>query len=224
MSYVPKFTIPESSYDPSAYNLRNVKSKSSLLAYIIRLTNGGSLALIVSYLVGFFIVKPLLETSNSRRLEFLECMRLSLRNTYLKMITKVSYIPIVALRRNGKLYADAIVQTESPSEIQRAIDAKEDKLLQGELHQKMVKMSSLLNTYVKYWSMEDFSNYKGVNFAIKDLQNKSDLVYFDDQEFFTMDTGLEAGPNGGKTKKRNIVVDTKNEIRSIKGLYMSGQV
>lgn len=221
MSYVPKLTIPESAYDPSTYNLRSTKPKSGLLVYLIRLTNGGSLALIVSYLVGFFIVKPLLETSNSRRLEFLECMRLNLRNIYLKMITKVSYIPIVAIKRNGKLHADAIIQTESQPEKQNTV---EDRLLQGELHQKMVKMSSLLNTYVKHWSMEDFTNYKGVNFAIKDLQNKSDLVYFDDQEFFTLDTGLEAGPSGGKTKKRNIVVDTKNEVRSIKGLYMSGQV
>ncbi|KAI5970598.1 hypothetical protein CANMA_000339 [Candida margitis] len=218
---VPKFTIPESAYDPSTYSLKNTKSKSGLLTYLLKLTNGGSLALIVSYFVGFFIVKPLLETSNSRRLEFLETMRSNLREIYLKMITKVSYIPIVAIKRNGKLHADAIVQTESHPDKSAAV---EDRLSQGELHQKMVKMSSLLNTYVKHWSMENFSNYKGVNYAVKDLQNKSDLVYFDDQEFFTLDTGLEAGPNGGKARKRNIVVDTKNEIRSIKGLYMSGQV
>ncbi|KAI5968155.1 hypothetical protein KGF57_000238 [Candida theae] len=221
MSYVPKLTIPESAFDPSGYTLRNTRSKSGLLAYLVKLANGGSLALIVSYLVGFLIVKPLLETSNSRRLEFLECMRSNLRNIYLKMITRVSYIPIVAIRRNGKLHADAIIQTDSQPETGPDI---EDRLSQGELYQKMVKMSSLLNTYVKHWSMEDFTNYKGVNFAIKDLQNKSDLVYFDDQEFFTLDTGLEAGPSGGKARKRNIVVDTKNEIRSIKGLYMSGQV
>ena len=220
---VPKLTIPESAFDPTGYNLKNKRSKSALLVYLIRLANGGSLALIISYLVGFFIVKPLLETSNSRRLEFLECMRLNLRNIYLKMITKVNYIPIVAIKRNGKLHADAICQTESPSAEEQT--NVEDRLSQGELHQKMVKMSSLLNTYVKHWSMEDFSHYKGVNYSIKDLQNKSDLVYFDDQEFFTLDTGLEAGPSAsGKARKRNIVVDTKNEIRSIKGLYMSGQV
>ncbi|KAI5965133.1 uncharacterized protein KGF55_001353 [Candida pseudojiufengensis] len=217
MSSVPILTIPESSFDPSVYNLRSPRSKSELLIYLIKLTHGASLSLIITYAIGLFILKPLLETRNIRRLDLLECIRTNLRDLYLKTITKISYIPIVAIRRNGKLYSDAIIQTESSNNVE-----EEDKLGQTQLHLKLKKMSNLLNENVRTYKMSDLTNYKSVNFAIKDLQNKSDLVYFDDNEIFMLDLGIDEF--GKKVKKRNIVVDTKNEIRSIKGLYMSGQV
>ncbi|KAI5952505.1 hypothetical protein KGF54_003372 [Candida jiufengensis] len=218
MSSVPILTIPESSFDPSVYNLRNPNSKSQLLIYLIKLTHGASLSLIITYAIGLFILKPLLETKNERRLELLECIRNNLRDFYLKAITKISYIPIVAIRRSNKLYSDAICQTESSSKDKEL----NDKLSQTELHLKLKKMSILLNENVRTYKMQDMSNYKSINYAIKDLQNKSDLVYFDDTEVFMIDNGYDK--LGNKIKRKNIVVDTKNEIRSIKGLYMSGQV
>ncbi|CAK9439506.1 uncharacterized protein LODBEIA_P36060 [Lodderomyces beijingensis] len=223
MSSIPKLTIPESSYDPSSYS-QGPRSKSQLLIYLIKLTHGASISLVVTFLVAVFAIKPLLQTASERRLEVLECIRGNLRDLYLKVITKVNYIPITAIRRHGKLYADAIVQTSGDNDEKNQAN---DALGQTELHLKLKKIATLLHESVRgSYAMDSFMHSKGLSYAIKDFQNKAEMEYFNVDEFFLSDRGMLA-PGASlntKVKKKNLVVETKNEIRSIKGLYMSGQV
>ncbi|KAK6882545.1 hypothetical protein K6H10_000760 [Candida tropicalis] len=214
---VPTLTIPESAFDSSMYSGNPARSKSQLLMYLLKLTNRSSFALVIIYLVGYFAIKPLMETNISRRLEYLDAVRGKLRDFYLKAITKVSHIPIVAIKRNGKLYADEIVQTNESKE-------ESDKLSQDKLCKSLHKLSILLNEGIKSYSTTQLANYKSINYAIKDFQNKSDLVYFNQSELFVLDSNIKSPVVSGATmRKKDIAVETKNEIRSIKGLYMSGQ-
>ena len=238
MSRVPILTIPESAYDPSTYTLSPHQyngRKSKLFAYLIRLTHGSAITLTLAYIIGLFVLKPLLETTASRRYDLLEQFRGKLRDCYLNLIGRVSHIPIVAINKNdgsGKLYADAVCQTtdsyldstsyKSINEQEEELN-KKDKLFQGRLTTRLTRLSEVLKNCEAYRS-EEIPSYKTVNFALKDLQNKADLTYFDSNELFTATANNTDSSNESAPRKRNVAVDTKNEIRSIKGLFMSGQI
>lgn len=247
---VPILTIPESSFDPASYNNLNTanitksksksKSQSQILLYIIKLTRRSSIGLILFYILGLFIIKPLMELSVTRRKDYLDYIRGKLRDFYLKSITKVQYIPIVAIKnkQTGKLYSDAIIQTDNNNNNKLSTnstgdDDSDDRLGQNQLYKKLTKLSLLLTEGIRNYSTIELSNYKSINYSIKDLQNKSDLVYFNQNDLFVMDNGGGGGGGGASSimttsgntmKKKDLAVEIKNEIRSIKGLYMSGQV
>lgn len=243
---VPILTIPESSFDPASYNNLNTanitnsksKSQSQILLYIIKLTRRSSIGLILFYILGLFIIKPLMELNVTRRKDYLDYIRGKLRDFYLKSITKVQYIPIVAIKnkQTGKLYSDAIIQTDNNNNNKSSTnstggDDSDDRLGQNQLYKKLTKLSLLLTEGIRNYSTIELSNYKSINYSIKDLQNKSDLVYFNQNDLFVMDNGGGGGgvssimtTSGNTMKKKDLAVETKNEIRSIKGLYMSGQV
>ncbi|KGQ89391.1 hypothetical protein MEO_02256, partial [Candida albicans P94015] len=245
----PILTIPESSFDPASYNNLNTanitksksksKSQSQILLYIIKLTRRSSIGLILFYILGLFIIKPLMELNVTRRKDYLDYIRGKLRDFYLKSITKVQYIPIVAIKnkQTGKLYSDAIIQTDNNNNNNKSStnstgdDDSDDRLGQNQLYKKLTKLSLLLTEGIRNYSTIELSNYKSINYSIKDLQNKSDLVYFNQNDLFVMDNGGGGGgvssimtTSGNTMKKKDLAVETKNEIRSIKGLYMSGQV
>lgn len=242
---VPILTIPESSFDPASYNNLNTanitnsksKSQSQILLYIIKLTRRSSIGLILFYILGLFIIKPLMELNVTRRKDYLDYIRGKLRDFYLKSITKVQYIPIVAIKnkQTGKLYSDAIIQTDNNNNNKSSTnstggDDSDDRLGQNQLYKKLTKLSLLLTEGIRNYSTIELSNYKSINYSIKDLQNKSDLVYFNQNDLFVMDNGGGGGvssimtTSGNTMKKKDLAVEIKNEIRSIKGLYMSGQV
>ncbi|RLV89201.1 hypothetical protein JA1_005278 [Spathaspora sp. JA1] len=232
MSSVPVLTIPESSYDPSLYSLRTRRGKSSILIYLIKLTHGSALSLALAYIIGLLVIKPLLETKSVRRLELLEAARVGLRDFYLKLIGKVSHIPIVAIRKPGdnKYYSDAVVQTNDSYVDKTRIRTdrekweelvEKDKVGQGRLHEKLKKLSTILNEECITYSSIDMDHYKSANYAIKDFQNKADLVYFNPSELFMQDS-IPTDPTK-PLRKKNRAVEVRNEIRSIKGLYMSGK-
>ncbi|KAG7662311.1 uncharacterized protein J8A68_004205 [[Candida] subhashii] len=230
MSSVPILTIPETSYDPSIYSLKTKRGKSQLLIYLIKLTHGSGITLIIAYVLGLFVLKPLLETNATRRLEVLELVRGKVRDLYLNLIGRVSYIPIVGIKRPGsnKLYADAVVQTDdSLLDRMRIIDKNdpskddEDKLGQGRLYNKLKQLSTRLTNDCRGYDSMEMHSYKSVNYAIRDLQSKADMIYFNSNDLFVPDTAMLAFDN--KLPKRNLAVEARNEIRSIKGLYMSGQ-
>lgn len=241
---VPILTIPESSFDPASYNNLNTanitksKSQSQILLYIIKLTRRSSIGLILFYILGLFIIKPLMELNVTRRKDYLDYIRGKLRDFYLKSITKVQYIPIVAIKnkQTGKLYSDAIIQTDNNNNNKLSTnstggDDSDDRLGQNQLYKKLTKLSLLLTEGIRNYSTIELSNYKSINYSIKDLQNKSDLVYFNQNDLFVMDNGGGGGgvssimtTSGNTMKKKDLAVEIKNEIRSIKGLYMSGQV
>lgn len=209
---IPVLTIPETAYEPSRFLTRNKKSR--IAAYIFQLTRGSAAALTIAYILAFFAIKPLLETTAERRLEVLEHFRHKLRDCYLSIIGRVSRIPIVAINKNGKVYADAIVQTELNSDAK----AQEDKLKQGELVLRLEVLSNRLKEATPYLKAE-IPHYGVSNFALKELQNKVDLVFFGDGTPFCY---REVEKNGVK-RKVNVATEARDEVRTIKGLFMSGQ-
>lgn len=215
---VPLLSIPEAAYDSQAYLLpRTSRSNSQLIRYLLTLTRTSSVALIILYIIGYFAVKPALEIGGIRRLEVLDLYRLKLRDLYINLIGKVSQIPIVAFNRtNGKCYVDAITQT-TESSLGNKTDLDNDKLGQANLLATLTKLSESLPRCIPYLT-EGIPHYKLTNASIRDLQNKADLKYFNTSDFFNIQVD-----DKGKTRTRDVVVETKNEIRGIKGLYMSGQ-
>lgn len=207
---VPILTIPEAAYDITAYtaNPHRYNQRSSLLVYLVRLTHGSAFTLTLLYIVGYFVIKPLLQTKADRHYEFLEFFRGKLREAFLKVVGRVSYVPVVAINRNGKLYADAVVQTNHDL-------PDTDKLNQGQLVSKLLKLNKVLNECTSYCKSE-IPHYDLTSFVLKDFQNKADMVYFNSTDLFSKlgDAGI---------RKRNLATDIKNDLRSIKGLYMSGQ-
>ncbi|CAK7891509.1 hypothetical protein CAAN1_01S05512 [[Candida] anglica] len=215
---VPILTIPETAFDPSGFHSNNAR-RSRLLGFLIKLTNGSAILLTLIYLIGIFGLKPLLELTANRRLEVLELFRAKLRDCYLNLIGKVSYIPIVAINKNdgsGKLYADAITQTIDLNGNDN--DEENDKLSQNKLANKLNQLSEKLNQCTSY-SVSEIPHYKTIRYCVKEFQNKADMIYFNNREFFTVDT---EGING--KRKKNLTLEMKNEIRSIKGMYISGKV
>lgn len=214
---VPILTIPESAYEAQAY-LAPQRTKSQLLLYILKLTRSSSIALVVIYLVGYFAVKPVLETGSLRRLEVLGLYRTKLRDLYLNLIGRVSHIPIVSFNRaNGKCYSDSITQTDV-SYFGSNDNEDGDKLKQNGILLALTKLSQLLTECDAYLKTS-ISSYEPANNAIKSFQNQADLKYFNTSEFFNVQV-----EESGKTRTKDVVLETKNEIRGIKGLYMSGQV
>lgn len=173
--------------------------------------------MILAYLVGLIAIKPLLELTTSQRLDFLEACRGKLRDLYLNVIGRVSYIPIVAINKNdgsGKRYADAICQTDD-------LNAKEptpEALGLEAVREKLSKLSAVLSQCDSYLTAQ-MPHYKVVDFLIKDFRQKTDMVLFNQQEIFE-----EAKKPHSKEKSKNLAVEAKNNIRRIKGMFMSGQV
>ncbi|KAK6199485.1 uncharacterized protein RJT21DRAFT_121817 [Scheffersomyces amazonensis] len=257
MSSIPMLTIPEGAYDPNGFT--SIRRKSQLVQYLIRLTNGSSIGLILAYAIGMFVIKPLLETTATRRLQVWESYRKKLMDFYLSLITKVSYIPIVAKKKDNdkRLYNDMVIQTDdsyldksrykSEKEKNEELEAN-DKLYQLKLHNRLKKLNVALNNIDTY-SVQKLSNFKSASFAIKDFQNKTDLVYFTHSNYFTDDSDTsnsintntnttkdstntnttkdsdnkdsESKKNFSGVRRKNLATETKNEIRSIKGSLMT---
>ncbi|CUM67210.1 uncharacterized protein PRCAT00004903001 [Priceomyces carsonii] len=228
MSSVPILTIPESAYDASSFS-SPVRRRSVILAYIFKLAHGSTLVALLTYVLGYFIIKPLLEIKAKRRLELLEKYRSKIRDYYISLIGKVKYIPIVAINKkdgSGKFYADAVCQTQESylqdsvpksKEEQDADLEEKDSLYQQRLLARLAILSKRLETCTSYL-ISEIPHYKIVDQLVKEFQRKSDVEYFNSGEFLTVEV-----VEGDKRKKKDLALEAKNEIRSIKGLYMSGK-
>lgn len=227
---VPILTIPESAYDVSAYLASGqTRKRSQLLVYLIKLTHNSAIALTLAYLIGYFGLKPLLERTAAARLDLLEFYRGKLRDCYLKLVEKVTYIPIVAINKHdgsGKLYADAVCQTPQShlsknmkleQELEEERD-KTDRLRQERLLSKLQQMLGRLLDCEAY-QVGEMPHYKLVRNTVKEFQGKADLDLFDD-----IFIGQVENKSNGTFRRRNYILEVTNEIRSIKGLYMTGQI
>ncbi|KAL7667247.1 Uncharacterized protein ABC855_g910 [[Candida] zeylanoides] len=208
---VPVLTIPESAFEAAGYSALGRRSR--LLTYLVRLTHASAAALTVAYVLAALVVKPLLELTAARRLQVLDRFRVRLRDCYLSLVGRVSHIPIVAINRDGKLYADAICQTPSSRAGVQPAAAERDGLVQS-LH----RLQSSLDQCTAY-SVSEIPHYKTVRYCVQDFQTRADTDFFSTQAMFT--TAVE-GANG--PRKKNIAVDIRNDIRGIKGMYISGKV
>lgn len=214
---VPILTIPEAAFDPAAYTLAQ-RRQSGLVKYLLTLTRGSATFLVLVYVIGLFALRPLMETTALQRLDFLEAARGKLRDLYLNVINRVNYIPIVAINKkngSGKLYADSVCQTEDLQ--QKEDEQKEEKLGLGGIHGKLTKLHQVLKQCDSFQTSE-LPHYKVVDFQLKDFRQKTDMVYFNQRELF------EAPKEGKEKKSRNLAQEVKTNIRSVKGMFMSGQV
>ncbi|EGV60689.1 hypothetical protein PSN45_001537 [Yamadazyma tenuis] len=220
---IPKLTIPETAFDPSIYTSSHRRSR--LLVYLLQLTNSSAILLVLIYVVSYIGIKPLLELTCSRRLEMLDKYRHKLRDLYLLLVSKVDHIPIVGFNRHGKVFSDAMIQTDasyarrlkqlSPADQLEELE-KTDKLNHSKLLSKLRKLNDVLSGCTSY-TISEMPHYKSTRETVKSFQHEIDTKIFDYDELYTVETNSE------HRKKRNLVVDTKNDIRSIKGLFMSGQ-
>lgn len=198
---IPKLTIPESAFDPSFYVPSQRKSR--LLSYIVNLCKGSASVLLLVYALSFLALKPLLQLTAERRYDLLEKYRQRLRDLYLLLISKVDTIPIIRINRNGKVVTDSMCQTGKHQE-------KPDKFSQQPLVDKFKELSGRLSNITSY-SISEMPHYSSVREDVKQFQNAVDTNIFDYDSLYSV----------GDSKK-NLVVETKNDIRSIKGLYMTG--
>ncbi|CCE85588.1 Piso0_005200 [Millerozyma farinosa CBS 7064] len=231
MSNIPRFTIPESAFDSSLY--RSSSKKSQVLLYLLRLTRASAVAVTLAYLVGIFALRPLLEITTSRRYELLEKYRGKLRDCYLSLISRLDYIPVVAINKHdgsNKLYAEAVCQTDesylskvSVKSIQEREEesAAKDPLKHTKLLSKLEDVHLLLGTVSSY-NIREMPHYSSTSDSLKDLQGKVDRSYFNADDLFSV-SQAPAKEADKASAKRNLVLDAKSDIRSMKGMCMSGQ-
>lgn len=213
---VPILTIPETAFDPTRYVA--VRSQNNLVKYLLRLVRASSVFLIIAYLVGTFAVRPLMEATILQKLDFLENCRGKLRDLYLNAIGRVNYIPIVAINKNdgsGKLYADAVCQTDKSS-LKQEEDETDSALGMRSVATGLTQLSEALRQCAGFKTSQ-LPHYRVVDYCLKDFRQKTDMLYFNQRNLFS-------GSTDNKTKQpaKNMSQEVKVEIRAIKGLYMSG--
>lgn len=211
---IPVVTIPEAAFDPSAYVLTRRARRSKLLIFLLKLTRFSALALVAAYVVGLLAIKPLMLTAAEQRLEVLEACRVRLRDLYLTVIGRVEHIPIIGMDRQGKVYADAVCQTEDLQRKQK-LQNPTDSFNQDQVLSKLKGLSARLRECLAY-QMDQLAHYKVVDFTLKDLKQKTDMVIFDQTKLFTVQ-------EANQTKPLNLSREVRNNIRGIKGMFMSGQ-
>lgn len=212
---VPILTIPETAFDPRRYV--TARTQNNLLKFLVKLLRGSSLFLVLAYLVGIFGLRPLMETTISQKLDFLQNCRGQLRDLYLNVIGRVKHIPIVAIHKegaSGKLYADAICQTDETTQKHDVVT--DDALGMDSVGTGLHRLSEALERCAGFQTGQ-LPHYRVVEYCLKDFRQKIDLLYFNQRTLFS-----GATDNGTKQASKNMSQEVKTEIRGVKGLYMSG--
>lgn len=218
---VPILTIPEAAFDPSRYVA--VRTQNNLVKYLLRLVRMSSFFLVLTYLVGTFAVKPLMESTILQKLDFLENCRGKLRDLYLNVIGRVNYIPIVAIHKKdvkGKLFADAVCQTEE-SVLKEKEDQSDEALGMNFVSSGLDRLSESLNKCTGFHTAQ-IPHFRVVDYCLKDFRQKTDMLYFNQRTLFS--GPLVSSEAKTKVAAKNMSQEVKTEIRTIKGLYMSGMV
>lgn len=179
------------------------------------------MSVILAYLVGLVAIRPLMERVTEQRLDFLEACRRQLRDLYLLAISRVNHIPIVGIDRgdgSGKRYADCVCQTDDLKK-QQLTETPIDSLGQASVLAKLEKLLVRLNE-CKGFQTAHLLHYNVTEYSLKDLKGKVDMVFFDQTKLFI--GRLVRGSQMTGTPI-NLALEVKNNVRSIKGMFMSGQ-
>lgn len=213
---VPRITIPESAFDPAVYHLSG-RLRARTLLYVLRLTRGSVFGAVVAYLVGLLLLRPLMAATTLQRLDFLETCRARLRDLYLGAVSRVRVIPVIGFTRGDgekrRVYVDAMCQTDDAN---KDADMLTDTLGLGAVAERLAQLCSTLSRVGAYLA-QNVPHYNIVNFALRDLRQKADLVLFNQQEPFT-------APPEVPRRTANVAMDVTTSVRSIKGMFMSGKV
>lgn len=217
-------TIPETAYNASSFI--DVKRRSRLLAYLVKLTNGAAITAIAAYLIGWLVLKRLLETKSERTLALTTHLRAALRDGYLKMIGYVEHIPIVTMNRLGRLCADAVIQTDDSYLDRKHKTADEQRHESTKslvaLKNKLTMLSDTLNKQCQSYLISEMPHYAIAGVSIKNLRKKADSTYFAYDTVFTRSASDVSAVSSEPRRPVNLVSETKLSVRAIKGMYMSG--
>jgi hypothetical protein len=185
------------------------------LRYITSLLYKSGTGLSLLYLVLLMAIQPLLEVQYDRRNELVS-FALSKAIALLKLMGKKQSLPTVAIKRGDKHYSDAAVQTLDSEPVKTVNTyvtfADESVESDNKLNDKLQKLRDCVEHYNKYCI--SLTDLQPTTFQIKTFQGRID-AYQSAQLFKTNDRSISG---------RSAAIDIRNEIRTIKGWYLTGQV
>ncbi|ODQ79087.1 hypothetical protein BABINDRAFT_147876 [Babjeviella inositovora NRRL Y-12698] len=193
---------------------------SPLARFIRRVCYGSGYSLVLVYIVANFLVKPLLEEKYALRKDVLRYLRMKLVSYILKLSLEVERVPVVALSRNGKLYNEIATQTDKPKETGYSAymhSYAEEEVEEDDTFKtgRLVKKLDYIHAQLVELHCQNENTQKELHplhFQMIDLLAHVQSLYTDPHN--------PKGPRAG----RSSALDVKQDIRNIKGLYISGQV
>lgn len=181
------------------------------LKYITSLLYGSGTTLSLVYILLIFIVQPLLKVQYERRNE-LAAFVLKRARDLLVTLNKDTKLPPVAIKRGEKYYSDAQVQTDEASTKNSLVYFEDEKPEnQNILNERLKSLKLCLQDYNRYHAQIDELN--PLTFQIKKFQGRIDA--------YSQANLLRIRGQASSDTSTN---QLKQEIRSIKGLFLTGQV
>lgn len=188
------------------------------LIYITKLLYRSATGLSLVYIVLLLVVQPLLEIQYDRRMELLSST-LDRAQKVLKLLNKVQPLPPVAVKRGDKYYSDANVQTLEDEKIRYrnstyvTFEDEAEKHGTGDkVQDNLIRLRDCIEHYNKY--CVDLSVISPTNFQVKRFQNRVE-AYKTHQLF---------KPDAKSLSSKSATSDIRQQIRTIKGWYLTGQV
>lgn len=182
------------------------------LKYITSLLYGSGAGLSVLHILLIFVVQPLLEVQYERRNELASFILRKAREV-LVLMNKSAKLPPVAIKRGDKYYSDAQVQTEEVNTKKSFVyfEDEVEKERKNKVNDRMVSLRNTLQDYNRYHAQIDELN--PLTFQVKKFQGRIDA--------YSQANLLRIR---GQTQNDTTTNQLKKEIRSIKGLFLTGQV
>ncbi|CCH41837.1 Peroxisomal membrane protein PEX17 [Wickerhamomyces ciferrii] len=212
MSQVSDITFPEDNEISKVHKRAEIPPA---LKFITKLLYGSGTALSITYLLLLFIIQPLLEVQYERRLDFSSDV-LSRTRALLEKLNGFSKLPTVVFKRGDKFYSDAQTQTKTIEtkhslvsfyDEEQTTNGSDDNILNTKL--KLLRES--LEGYNRYHSGIDEVN--PLKFQIRNFQGRIDAY---SQANLLRIRGQITGLSSTQ--------QLKQDIRDIKGLFLTGQV
>lgn len=222
---VQELTFPEEEFIVTKNQLPKVQIPPAL-KFITSLLYKSGAGLTIAYFLSIFIIQPLLEIQYERRNEFIAYV-LHRARRLLNTLSLKRNLPVVAIRRGDKLYSDASVQTIDSKEQKKEKELElrnslkygvtfEDQV-DGDVNKKNLIKNELLklkDSLIDY--NKDCCSLNEINpfiFQLKKFQGNIEAY----RHANIFKTGRHmAGTSSGTA--------IKNDIRTIKGWYLTGQV
>ncbi|KAH3675104.1 hypothetical protein WICPIJ_009360 [Wickerhamomyces pijperi] len=195
------------------------------LQYITSLLHKSGTGLSLVYFLLLLIIQPLLEMQYERRINFSEHVLKKARYVLGLLVEKNKGLPSVCYKIGNKLYSDAQVQTDASESEQKTLSFYNDiysteAYLSSEskniVNDKLRLLKSTIEDYNKV--ADDVSEVNATLFQVKKFQGRIDN-YSNLQLFKNL---KQQTP--GVSRFESDAKALKNEIRVVKGWYLTGQV
>lgn len=182
------------------------------LKFVTSLLYGSGTTLSLVYVLLILIIQPLLEVQYERRIDFASAV-LKRSRELLRSMNKTTNLPPVAIKRGEKFYSDAQVQTDEVSTRKSIVYFEDEVDSEGSnvLNDRLSKLKNKLQNYNQHHSTMD--ELSPLTFQIKKFQGRIDA--YAQANLFRI---------RGRPMNETSTNQLKQEIRSIKGLFLTGQV